>query len=168
MTPEFITALSGVFLKGLVGEIATTRKVIAAIPDQNHDYKPDPTSKTAMELAWHIATVDVWFLDSIASQNFAQGGDVPMPAEIKTGADIAAWYDKHIAASLPKVEALSAEQLATVVSFFGMFNFPAVFYLPFMNNHMIHHRGQLSTYLRAMGGKCPSIYGPSADENPFA
>ena len=52
------------------------------------------------------------------------------------------------------------------IDFFGVFNFPAVMYLTFLNNHMIHHRGQLSTYLRAMGGKVPSIYGGSADE-PF-
>ena len=48
----------------------------------------------------------------------------------------------------------------------GIMNFPAVVYLQFLNNHMIHHRGQLSTYLRAMNAHVPSIYGGSADE-PF-
>jgi uncharacterized damage-inducible protein DinB len=58
---------------------------------------------------------------------------------------------------------MSAEQLSTPVQFFT-FNFPAAFYLAFMNNHSIHHRGELATYLRPMGSKVPSIYGGSYDE----
>ena len=54
----------------------------------------------------------------------------------------------------------------TPVGFFGVFNLPAVFYLGFLNNHSIHHRGELATYLRPMGSKVPSIYGGSFDE-PF-
>jgi uncharacterized damage-inducible protein DinB len=60
---------------------------------------------------------------------------------------------------------MSADQLLTPVQFF-MFNFPAAFYLGFLNNHSIHHRGELATYLRPMGSKVPSIYGGSYDE-PF-
>ena len=168
MTPDFLVALRGVFLNGLKQEFVTTAKVLVAIPDDNHDYKPDPKSKTAMELAWHTAVVDVWFLDSIAAHNFPTGGDMTMPAEMKTGKDIAVWYEKAIAAAIPKVEAMTGDQLAVPVDFYGMMSLPAVFYLQFLNNHMIHHRGQLSTYLRAMGGKVPSIYGGSADENPYA
>jgi hypothetical protein len=58
---------------------------------------------------------------------------------------------------------MTAAQAATPVQFF-MFNFPAVFYLGFLNNHSIHHRGELATYLRPMGSKVPSIYGGSFDE----
>jgi len=58
------------------------------------------------------------------------------------------------------------EQLMTPVAFFGVFNLPAAFYLGFLNNHSIHHRGELATYLRPMGSKVPSIYGGSYDE-PF-
>jgi uncharacterized damage-inducible protein DinB len=56
--------------------------------------------------------------------------------------------------------------LLTPVEFFGVFNLPAAFYLGFLNNHSIHHRGELATYLRPMGSKVPSIYGGSYDE-PF-
>jgi uncharacterized damage-inducible protein DinB len=163
MTPDFIKALSGVFLQGLQTEFPVTSKVLAAVPDQNQDYRPDAKSKTAMELAWHIASVDIWFIDCIVGHSF-QLPQREMPAGAKTGADLAAWYDKEIAAGVPRIEAMTAEQLATPLDFYGMFNMPAAMYLQFMNNHMIHHRGQLSTYLRAMGGKCPSIYGGSADE----
>jgi len=64
------------------------------------------------------------------------------------------------------VQTMSAEQLLTPVGFFGVFNLPSAFYLGFLNNHCIHHRGELATYLRPMGSKVPSIYGGSYDE-PF-
>jgi uncharacterized damage-inducible protein DinB len=62
-----------------------------------------------------------------------------------------------------RVAALTAEQLLTPVNFF-IFNLPAVQYLAFVNNHSIHHRGELATYLRPMGSKVPAIYGGSYDE----
>jgi uncharacterized damage-inducible protein DinB len=61
---------------------------------------------------------------------------------------------------------MSPAQLATPIEFFGVFNLPAAFYLQFLNNHSIHHRGELATYLRPMGSKVPQIYGGSYDE-PF-
>ena len=54
--------------------------------------------------------------------------------------------------------------MAAVINFFGVFNYPTVTYLTFLSNHSIHHRGQLSAYLRAMGSLVPAIYGPSGDE----
>jgi hypothetical protein len=65
-----------------------------------------------------------------------------------------------------RVAAMTPDQLMTPVVFFNVFNLPAVFYLGFLNNHSIHHRGELVTYLRPMGSKVPSIYGGSYDE-PF-
>jgi uncharacterized damage-inducible protein DinB len=61
---------------------------------------------------------------------------------------------------------MSPAQLTAPIDFLGVLNLPAVFYLGFLSNHSIHHRGQLATYLRPMGAKCPSIYGRSYDE-PF-
>lgn len=152
-----------VFLQTLKGEFETTKKVLAAIPDQNHDYRPDPKSKTAIELGWHLASVDVWFMDSIAAGAFDYE-EKHMPETIKTGADLAAWYETSVQASLPKIVAATPEHLATPIDFYGMMKMPGGMYLMFLLNHMVHHRGQLSTYLRAMGGKCPAIYGGSADE----
>jgi len=88
------------------------------------------------------------------------------PAEAdkpKTVAELVAWYDKNMKRALARVQAMTAAQAATPVQFF-MFNFPAVFYLGFLNNHSIHHRGELATYLRPMGSKVPSIYVGSFDE----
>jgi uncharacterized damage-inducible protein DinB len=65
---------------------------------------------------------------------------------------------------IERVRSLSAQQLSAPLDFMGAFNLPAVAYLGFLNNHSIHHRGELATYLRPMGSKCPSIYGGSYDE----
>jgi uncharacterized damage-inducible protein DinB len=69
-----------------------------------------------------------------------------------------------MARATERVRKLSPEQLMKPIEFFGVFNLPAAFYMGFLNNHSIHHRGQLAAYLRPMGSKCPSIYGGSYDE----
>jgi len=79
---------------------------------------------------------------------------------------VVSWYDENLRRGVARVAALTPEQLLTPVEFFGVFNLPAVLYLGFLNNHSIHHRGELATYLRPMGSKVPSIYGGSYDE-PF-
>jgi len=162
LSPEFALGLRDLMLQGVMQEAQTTKKVIAAVPDAHGDYRPDPKARTAKELAWHLASVDVQFLDEIADGKFnmePRYKDAP-----KTSAEMAEWYAKNIARGAERVRALTAQQLTTQLDFYGAFNLPAVMYLGFLNNHSIHHRGQLATYLRPMGSKVPSIYGGSADE----
>lgn len=163
MTPEFALAYRAVMLDGIAQEAECTKKVIAAVPDAKSDYRPDPHARSAKELAWHIANTDVQFLDGIAEMNFRMDNPEHKP---QSSAEVVAWYDENIQRGIDRVKAMSAEQLLTPVSFFNVFNFPAVLYLGFLNNHSIHHRGELATYLRPMGSKVPSIYGGSYDE-PF-
>jgi uncharacterized damage-inducible protein DinB len=163
-TPEFVLGYRALMLDGFKREIETTKRVIAAVPDAQSTYKHDPNGRTAWELAWHLANTDVQFLDGIADLNLSMPQPDDKPTDI---AGLVAWYDAHTKRSLARVEALTAEQLLTPVGFFGVFNMPVVFYLGFLNNHSIHHRGELSTYLRPMGSKVPAIYGGSYDE-PFA
>ncbi len=161
-TPEFAQAYRAMMLDGVARELEITKRVIAAIPEAKRDYRPDPHARTAWELAWHLANTDVQFLNSIADLQFA----TPLrsaPDKPETVAALVDWYDKNVKLGINQVQALSAEQLLTPVKFF-MFNFPAVFYLGFLNNHSIHHRGELATYLRPMGSKVPAIYGGSFDE----
>ena len=80
--------------------------------------------------------------------------------------ELVSWYEQNYNRAANRVRALSPQQPLTPVDFAGLFKFPAVFYLAFLNNHSIHHRGALATYLRPMGAKVPSIYGGSYDE-PF-
>jgi uncharacterized damage-inducible protein DinB len=162
---EFITTYRDMMLQGLSREMETTKKVLAAVPDDKSDYRPDPHARTAMELAWHLANTDIQFLDGIADLNFKmespEGENKP-----KTIPAMVEWYDKHFKRGVERVQAMTPAQLATPVNFYGVFNFPAAFYLGFLNNHCIHHRGELAVYLRPMGAKVPSIYGGSYDE-PF-
>ena len=164
ISPEFAAAYREVMCEGLLNELETTKKVLAAIPNDKRDYRPDPKARTAWELAWHIASEDVLFLEQIAEGKFKLPDpryDHEKPNRVS---DLVTWYDKNFNRVLGRVRAMTPAQLATPINFLGMFNLPAVFYLGFMNNHSIHHRGQLATYLRPMGSKVPSIYGPSGDE----
>jgi uncharacterized damage-inducible protein DinB len=163
LTPEFALGYRAMMLDGIVREAEITKKVIAAIPDAKSEYRPDPNARTAKELAWHIANSDIQFLDGIADMKFNTEAVEHKP---QTSAEVVAWYDENIKRGVARVAAMPAEQLMAPVSFFGLFNFPAVFYLQFLNNHSIHHRGALAAYLRPMGAKVPSIYGGSFDE-PF-
>jgi uncharacterized damage-inducible protein DinB len=160
LTQEFAVTFRDMKLNALRGEMQTTKKVIAAVPDSSHDYRPDPKARTAKELAWHLAAEDVKFLDGIANLAFNTKAG-PAPA---TTAEMVTWYEVNFPRALARVQAMTAEQLLTPVDFYGAFNMQAVMYLNFMNNHSIHHRGELAVYLRPMGSKVPSIYGPSADE----
>jgi uncharacterized damage-inducible protein DinB len=85
------------------------------------------------------------------------------PDSITNSAGIAAWFDETFAANLQKLEGISGEPLAKMVDFRGMFQLPAVGFIQVALNHSIHHRGQLSMYLRPMGAKVPAIYGESYD-----
>ncbi len=163
ITPEFVLGFRAVMLDGFKREAEVTKTGIAAVPDAKSDYRPDPNARTAKDLMWHLANTDVQFLDGIAELNFKMETPEQKP---ETAAEVADWYEQHVRRGIARIEAMSAEQLLTPVVFFGVFNMPSVFYLGFLNNHSIHHRGELATYLRPMGSKVPSIYGGSYDE-PF-
>jgi uncharacterized damage-inducible protein DinB len=165
LTPEFAAGYCHMMLDGVTRELEITKKVLAAIPESKKDYRHDPNGRTAWELAWHLANTDVQFLDGIADLQFKMESP-DAEHKPKNVAELVDWYDKNFKRAADRVKALSPEQLLTPIDFFGAFNFPAVFYLGFLNNHCIHHRGALATYLRPMGAKVPSIYGGSYDE-PF-
>jgi uncharacterized damage-inducible protein DinB len=139
-----------------------TKRIIEAIPLDKGDYRPDPISRTAFELAWHIASAENRFLDAVASGEFNFSGT--KPESIRNSADVAGWYTKNFEANVRRLEELSDEQLVKIVDFRGIRQWPAVLYLQSGLHHTIHHRGQLSTYLRPMGVKVPSIYGQSYDD----
>jgi uncharacterized damage-inducible protein DinB len=86
-----------------------------------------------------------------------------LPESLRTPAEIASWYEQRYAGNLEALAKATNEQLTKSVDFRGMFQRPAVTFLMMGLNHTIHHRGQLSSYLRCMGAKVPSIYGESYD-----
>ena len=154
--------LHTVFLPVFEREHHTTRKIIEAIPLTKGDYRPDPISKSALELAWHIAAAEKRFFEGIANGGF-DFAPIHRPDSVQNSAEIARWYGENFQWVLPRLQQLSAEQQAKVLDFRGLFQQPAVLYFQFALNHSIRHRGQLSAYLRPMGAKVPSIYGESYD-----
>jgi uncharacterized damage-inducible protein DinB len=163
-TADFAVTFTNLMIGRFEQETPATRKVLANVPEDNRDYKPAPNSRSAWELAVHLAQSDVWFLNSIADQQFAWTGDPPTPASDVKG--LVAWYDAEVPKALARVKAMKADQLLKPVDFFGMMTAPVFLFLQFAQDHKVHHRGQLSTYLRPMGAKVPDIYGGSFDE-PF-
>lgn len=166
MTPEQARFLLDFTLPTLKQEAATTARVIAAAPNANLDYRPSERCMPAAQLLWHIASSDVMFLEGIVSGGFGKGPE--KPDDITTPEQISAWYTKRMTAAIEKLSAYTPEEAARMLDFYGFINAPAAGIISFAVGHSIHHRGQLSSYIRPMGGKVPSIYGPSADENPFA
>ncbi len=154
--------LDAVYLPTLGNEHRVTRAVIAAIPADQGDYRPDEVSKSALDLAWHIVTAELRFLEGVAAGTFDMTPR-PRPESIRNSADLAAWYAGNFPPRTAKLTQLSGEKLAQILDFRGRYQLPAVMYLGRALHHTVHHRGQLSTYLRPMGAKVPAIYGESHD-----
>ena len=150
------------------GEFPATVRVLSAVRDDQRDYRPHPKSRSAWELATHLATADVWFLESIERGEFQFDADASTKAEakLKSVADVVAFYEKAVPDRLNRLRGMSGEQLAQEIDFFGMMKMSRASWIGFANNHSVHHRGQLSAYLRAFGAKVPDIYGPSGDAEP--
>ena len=161
MTTEQAQFLRDHSCQSWTNEAETTKSVIGAMTAGQESYKPSDRCMSAIDLAFHIASADVWFLNSIADGAFgppAEGGEKPKTAEA-----VIAYYDANLPKALDRIKALSPEKAAANIDFFGMMQMPAASFVDFALRHSVHHRGQLSSYLRPMGGKVPSIYGPSGD-----
>ena len=144
-------------------EMQTTLRVLEAVPNQRLDYRPDAKAKTGLGLVRHIALEDAWLLNCIANGAFTPPPDDSDACGIMSPADGVTRYKADVPAALNRVRAMSGEALAGTLNLFDMIKAPAVNFVAMALKHSVHHRGQLSTYLRAMGGKVPGIYGPTAD-----
>ena len=163
LTPDQATLiLAATGLPLLNGEHPVTKRVIAAIPAEKADYRPDNIVKSAIDLAWHIVAAETRFLEAVASGAFDFSGGA-RPDSIRTPADVVNWYSERFAKNVDRLKQMTGDQLIKIIDFRGFFQFPAVAYVQIGLNHSIHHRGQLSMYLRPMGAKVPSIYGESYD-----
>jgi uncharacterized damage-inducible protein DinB len=149
-----------VLLGILRNESRITRTVLAAVPGVNLDYRPDPHARSANELLRHVAGADNLFLKSVIDAAFVPGS-VKIPEDVTTPREVAEWYEREHEKNLGAVSKLSGEQLIRTVDFRGQR--PAWSILQIGLLHVVHHRGQLSAYLRPMGGKVPAIYAESYD-----
>jgi uncharacterized damage-inducible protein DinB len=149
-------------LGNLKNEHRTTKSVLAAASGLSLDYRPEPTAKSANELLRHIASADNWFIKSVVDGVFAPGS-VKIPEDARSPEEVLEWYENEYAKNIDAITKMSGEQLAQTMDFRGMFENQAFAFLQAGMHHTIHHRAQLSTYLRPMGGKVPAIYGESYD-----
>jgi uncharacterized damage-inducible protein DinB len=139
-------------------ESKTTRNVIARIPEGS-DYRPDPKSRTANEIAWQIACEEKMLIEAIETGK-AEWAPTPTPATMKELLDI---YEKQSADIVRRLKALPAARWDGTLEFFGSQRPASPMAWSFLFD-IVHHRGQITTYLRPMGSTVPQIYGPSADE----
>jgi uncharacterized damage-inducible protein DinB len=168
MRPDEAKTIATFLLGNLEYEIGTTAGVLAAVPATNLAYRPDSVGKTALALVRHITLEDEWFLNSVADGQFTPPPDDSDACGLMTPADAAAAYKARVPAAAARVASLNGEQLLREIDMFGFLKMPAVAFLSLMLRHSAHHRGQLSAYLRAMGGTMPSIYGPTAETSTAA
>jgi uncharacterized damage-inducible protein DinB len=139
-------------------ESKTTSKVIARIPEGS-DYKPDPRSRTAQQIAWQIVCEEKMIIEALETGT-AAWSPPPMPPTVKEIVDA---YDRLNADMPARWKAIPDERWTGTVHFFGRDRSASAMAWSFLFD-IVHHRGQITTYLRPMGATVPQIYGPSGDE----
>jgi uncharacterized damage-inducible protein DinB len=146
------------FVKFWTHESATTRNVLARIPEGS-DYRPDPKSRTAQQIAWQIVCEERMIIDALESGK-AEWAPPPMPETMK---GVLQAYEQQSARMADRWKAVPADRWNGTLEFFGRQRPASPMAWSFLFD-IVHHRGQISTYLRPMGSTVPQIYGPSADE----
>ena len=139
-------------------EAKTTRNVLARIPEGS-TYKPDPKSRTAKDIAWQIYAEERMIIDAL-ERGTVEWAPPPMPATMQEVVDA---YERQSAEIIRRWEALPAERWNGQLEFFGKQRPASPMAWSFLFD-IVHHRGQITTYLRPMGSTVPQIYGPSGDE----
>jgi uncharacterized damage-inducible protein DinB len=146
------------FTKFWTNESKTTRNVLAKIPEAS-EYRPDPKSRTAREIAWQIVCEEKMIIDALESGK-AEWAPPPMPATMKEVLDA---YEKQSAGMAGRWKDLPDTRWDGTLEFFGGQRPASPMAWSFLFD-IVHHRGQITTYLRPMGSTVPQIYGPSGDE----
>jgi uncharacterized damage-inducible protein DinB len=138
-------------------EHVLTRRVIAAIPPEHANYRPESGARSASELARHIVGAELRFLRGVADGTFADSRNL-LDADTDL-THVVSVYATKFAATLESLATLTGEQLVRILDYRGVVRMPALGFVQLALNHTIHHRGQLSVYLRSVGVSVPPIYG---------
>ena len=144
-------------------EHALTAKMIRAVPASSIGMQPHEKSRSARDLCWHMAEAERFFVAQCLSVEVPGENPVPKGAPLPTPTAIADAFDRSHAALAAATEQKGAAWFAEVVDFFKT-KMSRAAVLELMIRHEVHHRGQLTVYLRLAGAKVPSTYGGSADE----
>jgi uncharacterized damage-inducible protein DinB len=141
-----------------INESKTTSKVLSRIPEGS-EYRPDPKSRTARQIAWQIVGEEKLIIEALEN-GAAEWAPGPMPETMK---EVCEAYDRQSADIGRRLEALPTARWQGTLEFFGSQRPASPMAWSFLFD-IVHHRGQLTTYLRPMGSTVPQVYGPSADE----
>ncbi len=153
-------------------EMASTRKMLERVPDAKWTWKPHGKSMTMGDLAVHIMGMAGWTVDTLKTESFdvapADGSKPDFPSA-KSNRELLEKFDRNVAAARAALAAAENDQLMQPWSLLQggqpIFTMPRAGVLRTMIfNHIVHHRGQLSVYLRLNDVAVPGMYGPSADE----
>ena len=153
-------------------EAETTRRLFNVIPDDKLSWRPHPKAMSLGELAMHVATIP-GAIAELGRNDSHEAGPIPGPEEATSRAQIIATFAESLAAGKAIVggtdDVRAMAEWSLTKERRTLMSMPrAAFWRMILLNHNYHHRGQLSTYLRELDVELPSIYGPSADTNPFA
>ena len=168
--------MTDLFLEELEAEAVGTRKALERVPEGHNDWRPHPKSMPLGYLASLVATMPRWidFMINREELDFAPAGGINenRPPEMRTAVELVQWFDESVEKARAALASTTDEHLLTT------WKLKAGGYLVtedprYKNirggvfNHLAHHRGQLTVYLRLNDASVPEIYGPSADEGKF-
>ena len=156
-------------VKELSQEAATTRRLLERVPEEHFNWKPHQKSMSMQELASHVAHLVSWTGPALDLDVFQMGVADSKPWRGDSKQALLDHFDEQVEMAREKMSGYPDEKLAEIWTLRTPddkeFSFPrAVVVRSFILNHLVHHRGQLSVYLRLRDVPVPSIYGPSADD----
>lgn len=158
------------YLKELESEAASTRKCLERIDEKTFGFKPHPKSMPMGYLAQLVAEIPLWIQVMIEQSeiDFATFKH----ADIKTNKDLVSHFEENLTGAKNALQNATEENLQKMFYLKTggqtIFSVPVIEYLDPTLNHWVHHRGQLTVYMRLNDIAVPSIYGPSADDKQFA
>ena len=164
-------AMRDVFLQELEEEAKSTRRALERVPENKLDWRPHPKSMSLGQLSLHIAVMPGAIAELSTQSPFQVKQFTQDPATSRT--QLLSTLDEGLVKARTILEGMDDAALGATWKMVDgdkeILSIPrAAFLRTVMLNHWYHHRGQLTVYLRELGVPVPSIYGPSADENPFA
>jgi uncharacterized damage-inducible protein DinB len=153
-------------------EMTKTRTVLERLPDEKFDWKPHSRSFSLGALATHVAILPMWGKETLSRSEIDIGASPQPPEALGSRQEVLTTFDRHVADARVALAGKTDAELMAIWSLERggrtVFSMPKATVLrSFVLNHLVHHRGQLTVYLRLLDVPVPSIYGPSADEPAF-
>jgi uncharacterized damage-inducible protein DinB len=153
-------------------EMQNTRKILECVPDDKLDYQPHPKSMTVARVATHVAELPSWTTFTL-DQEVLEMDSSYKPVIAGSRAELLQIFDKGVTEARARIAAAMDEDWQKIWTF--KWNGQTVMSMPraavmrsVIMNHLIHHRAQLGVFLRLVDVAIPGMYGPSADDKPFA